>query len=40
LNLESQTELIFKLLNRLVANQRGLSVEVKKPIYNSLYYAE
>jgi glucose-6-phosphate isomerase len=40
LNLESQTELIFKLLNRLAANQRGLSVETKQPIYNSLYYAE
>ena len=40
LNLESETETIFKLLNRLTANQRGLSVEVKNPIHQSLFYAE
>jgi glucose-6-phosphate isomerase len=40
LNLESQTELIFKLLNRLAANQRGLSVDVKNPVYQSLFFAE
>lgn len=40
LNLESQTELIFKLLNRLVANQRGLSVQPQSPVYNSLFYAD
>lgn len=40
LNLESQTELIFKLLNRLVANSRGLFVECKNPIDQSLFYSE
>jgi glucose-6-phosphate isomerase len=40
LNLESQTELIFKLLNRLAANQRGLSVEAKSPVSQSLFFAE
>jgi glucose-6-phosphate isomerase len=38
LNLESQTELIFKLLNRLAVNPRGLSVEAKNPAYNSRFY--
>lgn len=40
LNLESQTELIFKLLNRLAANQRGLSVETKNPFHQSLFFSE
>jgi glucose-6-phosphate isomerase len=40
LDLESQTELIFKLLNRLVANRRGLHIETRKPVYQSLFYAE
>ncbi|MDQ8195012.1 glucose-6-phosphate isomerase [Coraliomargarita sp. SDUM461004] len=40
LNLEAQTELIFKLLNRLAANQRGLSIETKTPIDQSLFYSE
>ena len=39
LNLESQTELIFKLLNRLAVNERGLSVEVKCPATQSLFYS-
>ena len=38
LNLESQTELIFKLLNRLAINPRGFSIEAKNPAYNSLFY--
>ena len=38
LNLESQTELIFKLLNRLAVNPRGLSVEAKNPAYKSRFY--
>jgi hypothetical protein len=38
LNLESQTELIFKLLNRLAVNARGLSIIAKKPAFNSLFY--
>jgi hypothetical protein len=38
LNLESQTELIFKLLNRLAVNSRGLSIIAKKPAFNSLFY--
>lgn len=40
LNLESETELIFKLLNRLAANQRGLLIEVKTPVHDSLFYSE
>lgn len=40
LNLESQCEMIFKLINRLVANERGLCVEVKKPFNRSLYYSK
>jgi glucose-6-phosphate isomerase len=40
LNLESQTELIFKLLNRLVANRRGLLVDSRTSITQSLFYAE
>ncbi|MGZ0654453.1 glucose-6-phosphate isomerase [Coraliomargarita sp. W4R53] len=40
LNLDAQTELIFKLLNRLAANKRGLSVETKQPIHQSLFYSE
>ena len=40
LNLESQTELIFKLLLRLAANQRGLSVETKSPLHLSLFSSE
>jgi len=40
LNLESQTELIFKLLNRLVANRRGLYIETRNPVHQSLFYAE
>ena len=38
LNLESQTELIFKLLNRLAVNPRGLFVEVRDPVHKSLFY--
>ena len=38
LNLESKTELIFKLLNRLAVNPRGLFVEAKNPVYKSLFY--
>ncbi|MGB0335332.1 MAG: glucose-6-phosphate isomerase [Opitutales bacterium] len=38
LNLESQTELIFKLLNRLANNDRGLAVENKTPATDSLFY--
>ena len=38
LALESQTELIFKLLNRLANNNRGLAVEKHNPAYNSLFY--
>ena len=38
LNLESQTELIFKLLNRLAINPRGLFIEVKDPACNSRFY--
>ena len=38
LNLESKTELIFKLLNRLTVNPRGLFVEAKNPVYKSLFY--
>jgi glucose-6-phosphate isomerase len=37
LNLDTQTELIFKLLNRLVANERGLSVQTKSPLPLSLF---
>jgi len=40
LNLESHTELIFKLLNRLVVNQRGLAIESTNPIHQSLFYSE
>lgn len=40
LNLESETELIFKLLNRLVVNRRGLSIETLNPIHQSLFYAD
>ena len=40
LDLESQTELIFKLLNRLAANDRGLSIESKDPIEQSLFCTE
>jgi len=40
LNLDAQTELIFKLLNRLAANQRGIAVEAKSPIHQSLFYSE
>jgi glucose-6-phosphate isomerase len=40
LNLEAQTELIFKLLIRLAANQRGLSIETKNPIHQSLFFSE
>lgn len=40
LNLESQTELIFKLLNRLAANQRGISVNSQQPIHQSLFYSK
>ena len=39
LDLESQTELIFKLLNRLANNDRGLAVEKKIPATDSLFYA-
>ena len=38
LNLESQTELIFKLLNRLAANPRKLFVQTNSPVYKSLFY--
>ena len=38
LNLESQTELIFKLLNRLAVNPRRLFVEMKDPVHKSLFY--
>ena len=38
LTLESKTELIFKLLNRLVVNPRGLFVEAKNPVHKSLFY--
>ena len=38
LNLESKTELIFKLLNRLAVNPRGLFVEAKNPVHKSLFY--
>lgn len=38
LELESQTELIFKLLNRLVNNDRGLAAEKQDLAYNSLFY--
>jgi glucose-6-phosphate isomerase len=38
LALESQTELIFKLLNRLANNNRSLAVEKQNPVYNSLFY--
>lgn len=40
LNLDTQTELIFKLLNRLVANQRGLSIQAKDPLPLSLFCSE
>jgi len=40
LNLDAQTELIFKLLNRLAANRRGLSVQAKNPVHQSLFYSE
>lgn len=39
LDLESRTELIFKLLNRLANNDRGLAVETKIPATDSLFYA-
>ena len=39
LNLESQTEWIFKLLNKLTNNDRGLAVEKKTPATDSLFYA-
>ena len=38
LNLESKTELIFKLLNRLAVKPRGLFVEAKNPVHKSLFY--
>jgi glucose-6-phosphate isomerase len=38
LNLESQAELIFKLLNRLAINPRGLSIEAEDPVFNSRFY--
>ena len=38
LNLESKTELIFKLLNRLAVNPRGLFVEAGNPVHKSLFY--
>jgi glucose-6-phosphate isomerase len=38
LSLESQTELIFKLLNRLTINPRGLSIEAGDPVFNSRFY--
>lgn len=40
LALESQTEIIFKLLNRLVANNRGIVSEDTIPTPNSLFYSE
>ena len=40
LNLESKTELIFKLLNRLAVNPRGLFVEVRNPVHKSLFYSK
>jgi len=30
--------LIFKLLNRLAVNPRGLSIEAKNPAYKSRFY--
>lgn len=39
LKLEPQTELIFKLLHRLVHNHRGLAVEKRTPLYHSLFYS-
>jgi len=40
LGLEPSTELIFKLLNRLVANNRKLLVEIASNSTDSLFYAE
>ena len=38
MGLESQTELVFKLLFRLAANDRGIGIEPKTPIYESSFY--
>lgn len=38
LGLESQTELIFKLLIRLAANNRGVSAKEKNPIHETIFY--
>lgn len=40
LSLESHTELIFKLLNRLVRNNRNIHTELRSPHHLSLYYYE
>jgi glucose-6-phosphate isomerase len=40
LGLESHSEIIFKLLNRLVANQRGVIAEDDKPTPETLFYSE
>ena len=40
LSLESQAELIFKLLNRLVRNNRNIHTELRSPHHLSLYYYE
>ncbi|TVP75289.1 MAG: glucose-6-phosphate isomerase [Puniceicoccaceae bacterium] len=39
LNLESQAELVFKLLNRLAVNHRGILIDKKNPAHRSLFYA-
>ena len=36
---ESDAELIFKLLNRLAANNRGIAVEHKSPVTDSLFFS-
>ena len=38
LSLESKSELIFKLLNRLTYNNRNIHIESKFPHYRSLFY--
>jgi hypothetical protein len=39
LGLEPQSELIFKLLLRLAANNRGISANTKIPIHETAFFA-
>ncbi len=40
LNLESYEELIFKLLNRLTVNNRGVNITQRSPITQSLFHSD